>query len=132
MNCKITAILGLWWVSIAGLAAGQAESPLLLQQPTASRTDVVFVHADDLWIVGIDGGRARRLTTHPGMESDPVFSPDGSWVAFTGNYDGNTDVYVVPAAGGEPRRLTYHPGLDQAVTWTRDGKRVVFRSRRDS
>src|SRR5262249_27255265 len=65
-----------------------------------------------------------------GLETHPTFSPDGTQVAFTGEYDGNLDVYVVPAAGGEPRRLTYHPGADVAVGWTPDGKRVVFASQR--
>ena len=119
-------------VALAGTVSAQPESVPLLRQPTVSATHVVFVHGDDLWIVGRGGGRARRLTTHVGEESDPVFSPDGSRVAFTANYDGNMDVYVVAAAGGEPNRLTYHPGLDQAVTWTGDGQQVVFRSRRDS
>src|SRR5262249_44097133 len=76
------------------------------------------------------GGEARRLTTDPGVENDPVFSPDGKSVAFTGQYDGNDDVYIIPAAGGEPKRLTYHPGIDSAVGWSNDGKRVLFRSSR--
>src|SRR5262249_54018926 len=92
----------------------------------------VFAYADDLWIVPRAGGEARRLTTGAGVETDPIFSPDGTQVAFTGQYDGNEDVYVVSAAGGEPRRLTYHPGLDQAVGWTPDGKPVLFRSPRGS
>ncbi|MFQ5818231.1 MAG: PDZ domain-containing protein, partial [Terriglobia bacterium] len=116
----------------ASLALAQPERPLLLRQPTVSRTHVVFVFADDLWIVDRAGGQARRLTTHVGGESNPQFSPDGSLVAFTGNYDGNTDVFVVPAMGGVPRRLTYHPGVDVAVGWTPDGKQVLFRSGRNS
>ena len=76
------------------------------------------------------GGDARRLTSDVGIEIDPMFSPDGSMIAFTGEYDGNEDVYVIPAAGGIPKRLTSHPGPDQVVGWTRDGKRVLFRSAR--
>ncbi len=91
------------------------DSPTLYQQPTLSSTRIVFAYAGDLWNVSRDGGRAVRLTTDVGVEADPCFSPDGSQVAFTGQYDGNADVYVVPVTGGTPRRLTYHPGRDQAV-----------------
>src|SRR5262249_51182056 len=74
----------------------------------------------------------RRLTSGAGLETEPVFSPDGSQIAFTGEYEGNLDVYVVPAGGGVPRRLTYHPEPDHAVGWTRDGKRVLYRSTQSS
>jgi tricorn protease len=117
---------------IPGAALGQAERPQLLQRPTVSKSHIVFAFADDLWIVPRDGGDAQRLTSGPGIETDPIFSPDGQWVAFTGEYEGNVDVYVIPAAGGEPRRLTYHPGPDRAVGWTPDGKRVLFHSLRNS
>jgi tricorn protease len=103
---------------------------LLLRQPALSRTQIVFSFAGDLWSVPREGGEARRLTTSPGLETDPVFSPDGSLVAFTGEYDGNVDVYVIPAAGGVPKRITYHPGRDEVVGWTPDGKRLLFRSAR--
>ncbi len=110
----------------------QPSSHLLLRHPSLSRTQIVFEYADDLWIVSREGGDARRLTNGIGRESDPYFSPDGTQVAFTGEYEGNTDVYVVAATGGVPRRLTYHSGPDTAVGWTRDGKSVLFNSRRDS
>jgi tricorn protease len=109
----------------------QEPRPLLLQKPTVNRTHVVFVYGDDLWIVGREGGDARRLTT--GLHAtDPAFSPDGTQLAFTGEAQGNQDVYVMPAAGGPARRLTYHPGGDRAVGWTPDGKHVLFRSFRES
>lgn len=101
-----------------GLVMAQASPPQLLQRPTVNKTHIVFAFADDLWIVPRDGGDAQRLTSGPGVETDPIFSPDGKWVAFTGDYEGNVDVYVMPAAGGQPRRLTFHPGLDRAIGWT--------------
>ena len=110
----------------------QAGKPLLMRDPTVSKTQIVFSYAGDLWTVSRDGGDAARLTTGIGNEYAPIFSPDGRWIAFTGEYDGNTDVYVIPAGGGVPRRLTYHPGRDQAVGWTPDGKQVLFVSGRDS
>ncbi len=119
-------------IVLLGLAGGglAADPPLLLQQPTLSRTQLVFAFAGDLWTVGREGGVAERLTTGVGIEKDPHFSPDGSLIAFTGQYDGNTDVFVVDGAGGVPRRLTHHPAADEVVGWTPDGKRVVFRSTR--
>ncbi len=115
-------------MSVSGISA--AEPPLLLQQPTLSQTQVVFAFAGDLWTVSRKGGEARQLTAGMGTERDPSFSPDGTMIAFTGEYDGNTDVFIVPAVGGVPRRLTYHPGPDQVVGWTPDGRRVVFHSSR--
>ncbi len=119
-------------VVCASLAFTQADEPLLLQDPAVSQTQIVFVYAGDLWSVSREGGTARRLTTGVGIETDPVFSPDGKWVAFTGEYDGNIDIYVVAAEGGVPRRLTWHPGIDRVVGWTPDGKQILFRSGRTS
>ncbi len=103
---------------------------LLLRSPTLSRTEIVFSYAGDLWSVPREGGEARRLTAGPGVETSPVFSPDGTEIAFTGEYDGNVDVFTIPASGGVPKRLTYHPGRDAAVGWAPDGKRVLFSSHR--
>jgi tricorn protease len=117
---------------LGGTPLTRAESPLLLRTPTVSKTQIAFNYGGDLWIVGREGGDARRLTTGIGIETGPFFSPDGTWIAFTGEYAGNLDVYVVPAAGGVPRRLTYHPGPDVALGWTPDGKKILFRSPRSS
>jgi tricorn protease len=97
-----------------------------------NKSHIVFSYASDLWKVPRDGGDAVRFTTGVGLETDPFFSPDGKWVAFTGEYEGNYDVYFVSAEGGVPTRLTYHPGQDRVVGWTPDSKRVLFRSPRTS
>ena len=110
----------------------QSEQPTLFRQPTISKTEIVFSYAGDLWSVSRNGGDARRLTTGVGIETNPYFSPDGNWIAFSGEYDGNVDVYVMPAAGGVPRRLTYHPGFDLLAGWTPDGRQVLFVSGRSA
>ena len=112
--------------------AAPGDETLLVRQPSVARGRIAFTYAGDVWITGIDGGDARRLTVHPSVESDPYLSPDGRYVAFTGRYDGNADVFVVPADGGDPLRLTFHPGPDQAAGFTPDGSRVLFSSPRAS
>ncbi|UCF37483.1 MAG: PD40 domain-containing protein, partial [Acidobacteriota bacterium] len=102
----------------------------LLRDPDVSQDEIVFVHANDLWLVARGGGNARRLTSAEGGETDPAFSPGGEWIAFTGQYSGNTDVFVVPSGGGEPRRLTWHPATDVVQGWTQDGQ-ILFRSDRE-
>jgi tricorn protease len=109
-----------------------AQGTRLLRRPTVSRDLIAFEYGGDLWTVARSGGRARRLTSTPGVEIDPYFSPDGSQIAFTATVSGNTDVYVVSTEGGEPERLTFHPGLDCARGWSRDGRRVLFASTRDA
>ena len=115
---------------LAASLACAADSPLLLQKPTVNKTHIVFSYAGDLWSVPRDGGEATRLTVGQGIETDPVFSPDGSLIAFQGEYEGNRDVYVIPAEGGIPKRLTYHPAADDPVGWSPDGKQILFRSDR--
>ncbi|MDE0915471.1 MAG: PDZ domain-containing protein [Planctomycetota bacterium] len=108
------------------------DETLLLQEPTLSAEHLVFVYAGDLWIAPREGGDARHLTSSPGMESAPQLSPDGQWVAFSGQYDGNTDVYLIHVDGGVPRRLTWHPGRDVVLDWNGGGDAVLFRSSRSS
>ncbi len=103
----------------------------LLDQPAVSARNIAFAYAGDLWVADLDGANVRRLTSHPGEESRPRFSPDGGRIAFSGQYDGNVDVYVVPVEGGEPKRLTWHPGADLVVDFTPDGQSVAFTSQRD-
>jgi tricorn protease len=107
-----------------------AQGTRLLRQPTVSQTQIAFVYASDIWIASREGGEARRVTSFQGVEERPRFSPDGKWIAFTGEYGGNRDVYLVPTAGGEPKRLTWHPGDDEVQGWTPDGAKVVFASGR--
>jgi tricorn protease len=104
----------------------------MLRYPAVSKDRIAFVYAGDIWLVSKDGGSAFRLTSSPGEESFPRFSPDGSQVAYSASYDGNADVYVIPAAGGEPTRLTFHPMPDRVVGWVPDGKQVLFASGRES
>jgi len=108
-----------------------SQGTRLLRQPDISDKKIVFAYANDLWVVDRSGGTAQRLTSFPGSESNPKFSPDGTMIAFSAQYQGNTDVYVVPTVGGEPKRLTWHPGPDIVCGWSPDGK-VVFTSSRES
>ena len=102
----------------------------LLSSPAISGNQIAFIYAEDLWIASKDGSFPKRLTVDDGIESNPVFSPDGRWIAFNAEYDGNIDVYVVPSTGGVPKRLTWHPGNDQVRDFTPDGSAVLFASQR--
>ncbi|MCC6669785.1 MAG: PD40 domain-containing protein [Planctomycetes bacterium] len=127
--------------ALCGLALALPAQGHLLRFPDLHGDQIVFCHASDLWLVSAQGGRARRLTSHSGLELFPKFSPDGKWIAFTGQIDGDEQVYVIPSEGGEPRQLTFYPargplpdrwGHDHQVHgWTPDARRVVFRSQRD-
>ena len=128
----ITALL---FAAFAGLAAKpgltwNGGATRLLRSPSISATHIAFAYANNIWIVERAGGMARRLTSFQGQTSNPHFSPDGKWIAFSGEYAGNNDVYVAPAEGGEPKRLTWHPGPDLVQGWTADGKAVMFSSAR--
>ena len=111
------------------LTAGETR---LLRNPDISKDHIAFVYANDIWLADRNGENVRRLTSYPGTESHPHFSPDGKLIAFTGEYDGNTDVYLVSVEGGQPQRLTWHPGTDLVRGWSPDGKRIVFASNRGS
>lgn len=111
-------------------SVAQERSTRLLRDPDINSTHIAFVYANDIWLAEHDGSDLRRVTTYAGSEYDPHFSPDGKLLAFTGQYDGNTDVYVVSITGGEPRRLTFHPEADMVRGWTPDGQSVLFASGR--
>jgi tricorn protease len=110
--------------------AQTAGGTRLLRTPTVSATQIGFAYAQNIWTVPRAGGMARRITTFQGQTSNPHFSPDGKWIAFSGEYAGNLDVYVVAADGGEPKRLTWHPGADTVQGWTPDGRSIMFSSTR--
>ena len=118
-------------LALSAQAAPPAH-PHLLQRPALTQTHIVFNYAGDLWTVDRSGGKASRLTVGVGIETSPVVSPDGQTIAFSGEYDGNTDVFTIPIAGGVPRRVTYHPSADVPVGWTPDGSQILFRSDRQS
>src|SRR5277367_2546596 len=128
MRVLRSAFLLLFLSTLFQIAAAQSDAPLLLRYPAVSKTQIVFNYGGDLWTVARDGGDAHRLTSDIGSEALPYFSPDGSLIAFTGEYDGNRDVYVVPASGGVPRRLTFHPAEEYVLGWTPDGKNILFNS----
>ena len=133
---KSSRILGAF-IFILGLAifsqtaAGiDAKDTRLLAQPAISQSRIAFVYANNLWVADLDGGSPRQLTTDIGVEYSPAFSPDGKWIAFSAQYEGNLDVYIVSAEGGIPKRLTWHPGIDLVQGFTADGASVYFVSTR--
>ncbi|MBN1272561.1 MAG: PD40 domain-containing protein [Candidatus Aminicenantes bacterium] len=112
------------------LSAVDTQNTRMLHQPAVSGSRIAFLYAGDLWTANIDGSNPRRLTSDEGIESNAHFSPDGKHIAFSAQYDGNTDVFIVPAEGGIPKRLTYHPFPDIVRGFTPDGKSVLFISNR--
>src|SRR5262245_50483040 len=126
LPCLIVVLLA----AVPAWAEPDIRDTRLLSQPAVSAKHIAFIYADDLWVADLDGKNVRRLTSDIGVESHPVFSPDGKTLAFSAQYDGNTDVYTVPVEGGAPTRLTWHPGPDTVRGFTPDGKAVVFSSPR--
>ena len=128
-------------VAATAMLGTNAEEARLLRFPATNGTDLAFSYAGDIYTVPLSGGTANRLTSHDGYEMFARYSPDGKTIAFTAQYDGNTEVYLMPAHGGSPRRITYtatnarddmgdRMGPNNiAMTWTHDGKGVVYRNR---
>ena len=115
-----------------GAQNGHGGPTRLLRTPTVNATQIGFAYANNIWVVPRAGGSAKRLTSFQGQTANPHFSPDGRWIAFSGEYAGNFDVYIVASDGGEPKRLTWHPGTDVVEGWTPDGKSILFSSTRGS
>ncbi|MBR0499682.1 MAG: PD40 domain-containing protein [Bacteroidales bacterium] len=138
MKRILTVIAAL--IPLLSFAAGQQEARLL-RFPAVGGDNIVFSYAGDLYRVGVTGGTAVKLTSHVGYEVFPRISPDGKTVAFTGQYDGNTEVYTIPVTGGEPCRITYSALVSRdmvgermgpnniVMCWTPDGKQIVYRSK---
>jgi tricorn protease len=126
---SIPAILCCWFLSYATYGIDTKDTRMM-SQPALSENNIAFIYAEDLWVAGIDGSGPTRLTVDEGIESDPCFSPDGRLIAFSAQYDGNTDVYIIPSSGGVPTRLTWHPANDMVRGFTPDGSRVLFASSR--
>jgi tricorn protease len=141
MNFRTIAFAGLFAATVSAVRADEAR---LLRFPAIHGDRVAFTYAGNLYLVPAGGGVARRLTGHDGNEIFARFSPDGKWLAFTGQYDGNTEVYVMPSEGGVPRRLTWTATLGRdelsdrmgpnnlVIGWKHDNKTIVFRSRMHS
>jgi tricorn protease len=143
MSIRLNMAAALVAASAAGLLPSSASAQTkLLRFPDIAGERVAFCYAGDIWTAPAAGGTATRITTHPGLELFPKFSPDGKWIAFTGQYEGDEQVYVIPAEGGQPKQLTYYPargpfaprhGYDnQVMGWTPDGSSILFRSMRDA
>ncbi len=122
-------------IVLVALSAGALQAQIdarMLRQPDVSSTHIAFVYAGDIWVVPKSGGTAQRLSSPNGQESVPRLSPDGSTIAFTGNYDGNADIYTIPTMGGEPVRVTHHPMGDRVVDWYPDGRSILYASSMES
>src|SRR3989475_2590207 len=136
----VAGLLNTWLVPASASAAtaqtngasGCAIDARMLRYPDVSATQIVFSYAGDIWVASKSGGLAQRLSSPKGEEIFPRFSPDGSQIAFSGNYDGNLDIYVVPAIGGLPKRLTYHGAPDRMLEWYPDGRSILFATPRTS
>jgi len=142
-NFLVFAILAYACSFVFLASAQETQEGRLLRFPDIYKDKIAFMYGGDLWLASSSGGVARRITSHPGRELFPKFSPDGKWLAFTGQYDGNFNVYVMPSEGGQPKQLTFFQGqaqplsdrmgiLNQVIGWTPDGKNIIFLSRRDA
>lgn len=127
MQNKIGRLLLVGMLALPATASAQIDARLL-KYPDISATQIAFVYGGDIWVVARTGGVAQRLSSPRGEEQFPRFSPDGSRIAFTANYDGNNDIYVMPSTGGEARRVTFHPSTDRVIDWYPDGRSLLFAS----
>ncbi len=120
--------------------ADAQDNARLMRYPDINKNLIAFVYAGDIWSVDANGGEARRLTSHPGMELFPKISPDGKWIAFSGEYSGSRQIFVMPSNGGTPKQLTFYNSVgmmpprggfdDVPLDWTSDSKNILFRANR--
>src|SRR5512135_49596 len=120
-------VIGVLLAAVAPHAAARVDARLF-RYADVSATQIAFVYAGDVWLVPKQGGTAVRLSTPAGEEAFPRFSPDGTLLAYSADYDGNTDIYVVPVTGGLPKRITHHPDVDRMLDWYPDGNSILFAS----
>ncbi len=125
-------ILSLVFVLTLPSTMAAAQGTRLLRQPSISTTQVAFIYGADVWVADLNGQNVLRITSTAAVETDPHFSPDGKWIAFTSNRSGSNAVYIVSVKGGEPTRLTWHPANSQARGWTNDGTKVLYASDRET
>ena len=125
------ALMFLLAIMAVQLLSGQISARLMRYADVSDR-QIAFVYGGDIWIMPKAGGVAQQLTHSPGEESWPRFSPDGTEIAFSASYNGNTDLFVMPVGGGVPTRVSYNSFDDRMVEWHPDGKRLLFASRRES
>ena len=109
-----------------------AQGTRLLRQPDISATHITYTYGSDIWVSALNSSEAKRITSTAAVESNPYFSPDGNWIAFSSNRAGTNNVYVVSKNGGEPKRLTWHPSGSNVRGWTNDGKHILFASNRET
>ena len=129
---KVTPLLIACAVLLSNMQVLAQVDARILRYPDVSETHITFVYAGDIWVVPKEGGTASRLSSPAGEETFPRFSPDGSHIAFSGNYDGNTDIYVIPSMGGTAKRITHHPMNDRVLGWHPDGDKILYVSSRES
>ena len=109
-----------------------STNTLLLREPDIKGDTIVFTYGQEVWQASLTSLQAKRITSFRGQASNPKLSPDGKWIAFTGQYSGNFDVFIIPVNGGSPKQLTWHPGTDKVKGWSPDSKSIIFSSGRDS
>jgi tricorn protease len=132
MNRPFHILMHLLALTVAASVVHAQVDARLMQTPDVSGTQIVFGYGGDLWVVAKEGGTATRLSSPAGQEVFPRFSPDGSRIAYSANYDGNSDIYVIPTTGGMPVRVTNHGMPDRVLDWYPDGSRILFSSMMNS
>lgn len=129
---NLSGFLTFFLITLLITSVNAQSETKLMHQPALSDSHIAFVYAQDLWVANRDGSNPKRLTIDEGVESNPIFSPDGSMIAFNAEYDGNSDVFIIPTSGGIPKRLTWHPYNDLVRDFSSDGKNLLFASQRNS